>query len=303
MRNGRLEGPTITSRFPVAFRLPAFASRSSDSRRGLGPPSRSAYRTRQSESGPRRGYHVPHARAMTGVGALYTPRTTVLAPVWTDCPAGACRSSTASPSTPFQQPITRGSALRGINEGSSTSPVRSSPHPRPPGWNGPPLRLSPELRTPPTKSRTTHVGAGTGHRARTSNNAHDISRTSNLTCLLNACDLVSQTRPVFPSPAAARMERAAAWAFPRASHPADQEPDDARQGEDRPSKHGPGTTRSTSHPLILQSVVHSLRATSRRSVQRGSAGLDIGGSCSSCGCGSRRTACPRPAVRWPLAAN
>jgi len=118
----------------------------------------------------------------------------VLAPVWTDCPAGACRSSTASPSTPLQRPITRGSALRGINEGSSTSPVRSSPHPRPPGWNGPPLRLSPELRTPPTKSRTTHVGAGTGHRARTSNDAHDISRTSNLACLLNACDLVSQAR-------------------------------------------------------------------------------------------------------------
>ena len=32
------------------------------------------------------------------------------------------------------------------------------------------------------------------------------------------------TRPVFPSPVAARMERAAASAFPRASHPADQEP-------------------------------------------------------------------------------
>ena len=32
------------------------------------------------------------------------------------------------------------------------------------------------------------------------------------------------TRPVFPSPAAARMERAATPAFPRASHPADQEP-------------------------------------------------------------------------------
>jgi len=42
-------------------------------------------------------------------------------------------------------------------------------------------------------------------------------------------------RPVFPSPAAARMERAAAWAFPRASHPADQEPNDARRGGDRPS--------------------------------------------------------------------
>ena len=185
----------------TSFSCLAFASRSSDTRRGLGPPSRSAYRTRPQARPDPRGYHVPHARAMTGVGALYTPRTTVLAPVWTDCPAGACRSSTASPSTPLQQPITRGSALRGINEGSSTSPVRSSPHPRPPGWNGPPLRLSPELRTPPTKSRTTHVGAGTGHRARTSNNAHDISRTSNLACLLNACDLVSQVRQRQPSEA------------------------------------------------------------------------------------------------------
>ncbi len=43
------------------------------------------------------------------------------------------------------------------------------------------------------------------------------------------------THPVFPSPAAARMERAAAWTFPRASHPADQEPDDERRGGDRPS--------------------------------------------------------------------
>jgi hypothetical protein len=49
-------------------------------------------------------------------------------------------------------------------------------------------------------------------------------------------------RPVFPSPAAARMERAATWAFPWASHPADQEPDSARQGGDRPPEHGPGTT-------------------------------------------------------------
>jgi hypothetical protein len=31
-------------------------------------------------------------------------------------------------------------------------------------------------------------------------------------------------------------------------------------------EHGPGTTRSTSHPLILQSVVLSFRATSRRTV-------------------------------------
>ncbi len=30
--------------------------------------------------GPRRGYRVPHARAATGVGAPYTPRTAVLLP-------------------------------------------------------------------------------------------------------------------------------------------------------------------------------------------------------------------------------
>jgi len=64
-------------RFPVAFRPPAFASRSSDTRRGSGPSSRSAYRTTASP-GPRQGYHVPHARAATGVGAPSTPGTAVL---------------------------------------------------------------------------------------------------------------------------------------------------------------------------------------------------------------------------------
>ena len=60
------------------------------------------------------------------------------------------------------------------------------------------------------------------------------------------------TRPAFPSPAAARMERAAAWAFPRASHPADQEPTTHARVETGHG-HGPGTTRSTSHQPILQS--------------------------------------------------
>jgi hypothetical protein len=43
------------SRFPVAFPPPAFASRSSDSRRGVGPSSRSAYRA------------TPAARTSTGL--------------------------------------------------------------------------------------------------------------------------------------------------------------------------------------------------------------------------------------------
>ena len=46
MRDGERRGQPYLSRFPVAFRPPAFASRSSDSRRGVGPSLRSAYRTR-----------------------------------------------------------------------------------------------------------------------------------------------------------------------------------------------------------------------------------------------------------------
>ena len=38
-----------------------------------------------------------------------------------------------------------------------------------------------------------------------------------------------------PQPVAARMERAALGLKPRASHPADPEPNDARRGGDRPS--------------------------------------------------------------------
>jgi hypothetical protein len=71
------------------------------------------------------------------------------------------------------------------------------------------------------------------------------------------------TRPIFPSPAAARMERAAASAFPRASHPAGQEPDNARRGGDRPTEHGP-ETRSTSSTEPPMSCVYSMCATSRR---------------------------------------
>ena len=44
IRDDRVEGATIVSRFPAAFPLPAFASWSSCARRGIGRPSRSAYR-------------------------------------------------------------------------------------------------------------------------------------------------------------------------------------------------------------------------------------------------------------------
>jgi hypothetical protein len=147
--------------FPAAFRPPAFASRSSDSRRGVGPSSRSAYRARS--SGPRRGYHVPHARAATGKGALWTPGTTVLTP--TEATTG--RAPAAS-----QRPV-------------------------------------------PAPRRTSH------------------RQGSRLT--RHQRGFKQFARPIFPSPVAARMERAALGLEPRASHPADQEPDSARQGGDRSS--------------------------------------------------------------------
>jgi hypothetical protein len=62
----------------------------------------------------------------------------------------------------------------------------------PPGWNGPPLG-SPGLRTPPTKSRTTHARAGTGHRARTWNytlNSSSVDLQSDSSLVTR--DLVSQ---------------------------------------------------------------------------------------------------------------
>ena len=64
---------------------------------------------------------------------------------------------------PAPHPILRGFALRGINEGSSNSPVRSSPRPQRPGWNGRRFGFPLRLRTPPTRSRRRTSGAGTGH--------------------------------------------------------------------------------------------------------------------------------------------
>jgi len=63
--------------FPVAFRPATFASWSILSCWGLVPPLRSAYWPAGYGPGlttrPQQGFHVPHRRDATGVGALYTP--------------------------------------------------------------------------------------------------------------------------------------------------------------------------------------------------------------------------------------
>src|SRR5664279_3777757 len=65
------EGPTMSPRFPAAFRLPAFASWASCPAEGFRPPHG---RPTRHSPGPRRGFHVPHIRVTAGLGALFTPR-------------------------------------------------------------------------------------------------------------------------------------------------------------------------------------------------------------------------------------
>jgi hypothetical protein len=186
------------SRFPVAFPLPAFASRSSCSRRGVGPPLRSAYRTRHAARTPT---GLPRSARMScdrGGCPLY-PEDGGALPGQVVSLTGACRSAAASPYTPPQLPIDGDSLTR---------------HQR---------------------------------------------------------GFTQFTRPVFPSPAAARMERAAASAFPRASHPADQEPTThVEVGTGQRARTWNYSLNITS--VDLQSVVHSQRATSRRTTKWSSEG-------------------------------
>ena len=74
-----------------------------------------------------------------------------------------------SPSTPPRHPTVRGFASRGINRGSITFTRPVFPSPMPPGWNQ--RRFGFPLSFAPRRHRQRTSGAGTGHRARTWNNA------------------------------------------------------------------------------------------------------------------------------------
>jgi hypothetical protein len=194
--SGRLSGATngglaFVSRFPGAFRPPAFASRSSDSRRGIGPSLRSAYRTRD--------------RARTPTGLPRSARTS--------CDRGG------RPLYPED-----GGALPGLRD----VPSRRLPH-----HSGPSLHP-----------------AATSHRAGLCFTRHQRGFTR-------------FARPVFPSPVAARVERAALGLSLELRTP--PLPAAHVEGGDRPSSTDLEQRFTTSaEPPILR--VHSLRATSRRTV-------------------------------------
>ena len=148
------------SRFPVAFRLPAFRFSVIRFPPGIGPSLRSAYRTEQ--PGPRRGYRVPHARVTTGVGASSTPRTAVLFPAERSPQPAPAASQRPVLAPRYQHPISGAPHYEASTEVYALHPSGLSPRLWPPDGTGA-LGLFPELRTPPARSRTTHVGAGTGH--------------------------------------------------------------------------------------------------------------------------------------------
>ena len=178
IRNDRLEGRPSCPGFPLPFGCRHFASRSSCSRRGVGPSLRSAYRAQ----GP----------DLDGVTAF---RTHELRPGWVpSLPRGRRCSSRPSRVLDRRLPL------------SAASPCTPLP---------------------------------ASHRAGLRFTRHQRG-------------FKQFTRPAFPSPVAARMERAALGLCPELRTP----PTRSRRRTSRwgqAIEHGPGTTRSTSHRLILQS--------------------------------------------------
>ena len=188
MRDRQLEGLATWSRFPVAFPLPAFASRSSDSRRGIGLSSRSAYRAR------------PSARTSTGL-----PRS-----ARTSCDRGGCplypedsgarpagsppRPPPAASQRPVPKPRHNIPSCEALLHGASTgvysrSPVRSSPRPHPRDGTG----------SASASPRASHPAVtGSARRGRGQAIEHGPGTTAQLTSVdlqsgssLNACDLAS----------------------------------------------------------------------------------------------------------------
>ena len=175
------------SRFPVAFRLPAFAFRPSDSRRGIRPSSRSAYRARSPD--------------LDGVTAF---RTHELQPGWVPpLPRGRRRSSRLSAVLNRRLPLLSGQSLH----------PATSIHQRGP-----------------------HYGAST--------------------------EVYAIHPSGFPLARGRPDGTSSPSAFPRASHPAYQEPDNARRGGDR----SPSTDLNTLYDISRTSNqrIYSKRATSCR---------------------------------------
>jgi hypothetical protein len=163
-------------RFPAAFRPPAFASQVIRPPQGIGPPSRSAYRPRHRARTPT-GFPRSTRMRYDRVGCLLYPGGGGAHPADKKSPAGACRFTTASPSTPpTASHRARFTHNETSNRGSLTFTRPVCPLPVTPGWNRSPS-ASPRASHPAVNQRRTSR-AGPGHRAQAWNYATGIGRTS-----------------------------------------------------------------------------------------------------------------------------
>jgi hypothetical protein len=165
MRDRQLEGWLPGPGFPSRFRCRRSLLGHPIPAEGLGSP-HGRLTGRDLPPGPRRGYHVPHARAATGVGAPYTPRTAVL--------ARSGRLPDRHPPLPSGQslnPATTSHHARlsftGHQQGFTHVHPSGLPLARVPGMEPAALRLPPSFAPHRHRQRTSR--AGTGHRARTWN--------------------------------------------------------------------------------------------------------------------------------------
>ena len=125
---------------------------------GLGLP-RGRLTTHQQQGGPRRGFHVPHSRVTTGMGALSTPGTS--GALLTECRARPAPATSRRPvPTPRPNIPSRGATIHGASTKVHAIHPSGLPLTRDLHDGTEILRLSPGLRTPP--SPATHIKAGTG---------------------------------------------------------------------------------------------------------------------------------------------
>jgi hypothetical protein len=125
------------------------------------------------KAGPRRGYRFPHARAATGVGASYTPRTAVLIPA-----EGRTRPAPAALPRPVPVPRSSSHPSRAVDYeasigGLGSSPVRPAPRLLPPDGSGA-LGLSLELRTPPLPAAHVEGGARSSEHGPGTTRSHQL---------------------------------------------------------------------------------------------------------------------------------
>jgi len=148
------------SRFPVAFRLPAFASRVVAL--PLGDWASLAVGLPAKDRTPS-GFHVPHAQDTAGVGALSTPGMAVLTrPSLRHRPPPAAFPAAQSlhPGATCTYP---GLNLTRHHRGFTCVHPSGLPLACGPRMHRRPLGFSPELRTPPSPAAHVRVGMGLEH--------------------------------------------------------------------------------------------------------------------------------------------